>query len=108
MPALARELEHTLHNARAEARRRRHEYATLEHLLHALIGDSHASAVMKACGVDLDQLGEELTTYLDKELEPLRAGEQVDPNPTAGFQRVVQRAILHVQDRKTPRLTPSN
>ncbi len=108
MPAFARELEHTLHNALAEASRRRHEYATLEHLLFALIGDSHASAVMKACGVDLDQLGEELTGYLDKELEPLRATDQVDPNPTAGFQRVVQRAILHVQSSGRDEVTGAN
>jgi ATP-dependent Clp protease ATP-binding subunit ClpA len=108
MPAFARELEHTLHNALAEASRRRHEYATLEHLLFALLGDSHAAAVMKACGVDLDQLGSDLSAYLDKELEPLRASEQVDPNPTAGFQRVVQRAILHVQSSGRDEVTGAN
>ena len=56
MPSFTRELEHSLHNALAEASRRHHEYATLEHLLLALIADEHAIAVMKACGVDIDEL----------------------------------------------------
>jgi ATP-dependent Clp protease ATP-binding subunit ClpA len=108
MPSFARELEHSLHNALAEASRRRHEYATLEHLLLALVGDSHASAVMRACGVDLDELGGQLTRYLDAELTSLKAEGQVDPNPTAGFQRVVQRAILHVQSSGREEVTGAN
>ncbi|MDT7934559.1 MAG: ATP-dependent Clp protease ATP-binding subunit ClpA [Sphingomonadaceae bacterium] len=108
MPSFARELEHTLHNALAEASRRRHEYATLEHLLLALVGDSHASAVMRACAVDLDELATTLTHYLDTELNSLRADAQVDPNPTAGFQRVVQRAILHVQSSGREEVTGAN
>jgi ATP-dependent Clp protease ATP-binding subunit ClpA len=108
MPSFARELEHTLHNALAEASRRRHEYATLEHLLLALVGDSHAAAVMRACGVDLDELAGQLTRYLDTELTSLKAEGQVDPNPTAGFQRVVQRAILHVQSSGREEVTGAN
>ena len=108
MPSFARELEHTLHNALAEASRRHHEYATLEHLLFALIGDSHASAVMKACGVDTDELGSQVTLYLDAELNSLKADGNVEPSPTAGFQRVVQRAILHVQSSGRDEVTGAN
>ena len=108
MPSFARELEHTLHNALAEAAKRRHEYATLEHLLFALIGDTHASAVMRACSVDLDDLSTAVSHYLDTELGSLKADAQVDPNPTAGFQRVVQRAILHVQSSGREEVTGAN
>ena len=108
MPAFTRELEHTLHNALAEASRRRHEYATLEHLLLALVADAHAAAVMKACGVDADELGGQVTKYLDTELNALKADAAVDPSPTAGFQRVVQRAILHVQSSGREEVTGAN
>jgi len=108
MPSFARELEHTLHNALAEASRRNHEYATLEHLLFALVGDQHASAVMRACGVDLDELRSQVTLYLDTELNSLKADGGVDPSPTAGFQRVVQRAILHVQSSGREEVTGAN
>ena len=108
MPSFSRDLESTLHNALAEASRRRHEYATLEHLLLALIGDSHASVVMKACGVDLDELSAQVTRYLDNDLGSLKADSSVDPSPTAGFQRVVQRAILHVQSSGREEVTGAN
>src|SRR5207244_5018168 len=97
MPSFARELEQTLHNALGEASRRRHEYATLEHLLIALIDDEHASKVMTACGVSRDDLRSSVKQYLDNELGALVADSATDPTPTSGFQRVVQRAILHVQ-----------
>jgi ATP-dependent Clp protease ATP-binding subunit ClpA len=108
MPSFARELEHTLHNALAEASRRSHEYATLEHLLFALVADQHASAVMRACGVDLEELGSQVTLYLDTELNSLKTDGGVDPSPTAGFQRVVQRAILHVQSSGREEVTGAN
>ena len=108
MPSFARELEHSLHNALAEASRRHHEYATLEHLLFALIGDTHASAVMRASGVDLEELGKQVALYLDTELDTLKADATVDPSPTAGFQRVVQRAILHVQSSGREDVTGAN
>jgi ATP-dependent Clp protease ATP-binding subunit ClpA len=108
MPSFSRELEATLHNALAEASRRRHEYATLEHLLLALTADSHAGQVMRACGVDLDELSAQVTRYLDTELGSLRADSSVDPSPTAGFQRVVQRAILHVQSSGREEVTGAN
>ena len=103
MPSFARELEQTLHNALGEASKRRHEYATLEHLLIALIDDEHASKVMTACGVSRDELRASVKQYLDNELGALVADSATDPTPTSGFQRVVQRAILHVQSRAATR-----
>src|SRR6201991_1170790 len=105
MPSFARELEQTLHTALAEASGRKHEYATLEHLLLALTHDTHASKVMQACGVDLR---EAVKNYLDAELEALKVEGQTDPSPTSGFQRVVQRAILHVQSSGRDEVTGAN
>ncbi len=108
MPSFARELEQTLHNALGEASRRRHEYATLEHLLIALIDDEHASKVMTACGVARDELRASVKQYLDNELGALVADSATDPTPTSGFQRVVQRAILHVQSSGRDEVTGAN
>ncbi|MBA2635936.1 MAG: AAA family ATPase, partial [Sphingomonas sp.] len=108
MPSFARELEQTLHNGLGEASRRRHEYATLEHLLIALIDDEHASKVMAACGVDRDELRGSVKHYLDNELGALVADSSTDPTPTSGFQRVVQRAILHVQSSGRDEVTGAN
>ena len=108
MPSFARELEQTLHNGLAEASRRRHEYATLEHLLIALIDDEHASKVMTACGVNRDELRASVKHYLDNELGALVADSSTDPTPTSGFQRVVQRAILHVQSSGRDEVTGAN
>ncbi len=108
MPSFARELEQTLHNALAEASGRRHEYATLEHLLLALIEDVHAGRVMEACGVNTGELREAVRHYLDNELEALKVDQDTDPSPTSGFQRVVQRAILHVQSSGRDEVTGAN
>src|SRR5512133_1708469 len=108
MPSFARELEQTLHNALGEASRRRHEYATLEHLLIALIDDEHGSKVMTACGVSRDELRASVKQYLDNELGALVADSATDPTPTSGFQRVVQRAILHVQSSGRDEVTGAN
>ncbi len=108
MPSFARELETTLHNALAAAAGRKHEYATLEHLLLALIDDEHGAQVMVACGVDTEELKKTVTNYLDNELEALRTEGQTDPSPTSGFQRVVQRAILHVQSSGRDEVTGAN
>ena len=78
--------------ALAYARQRKHQYATLEHLLLALIDDVNASAVMKACKVDLGALREKLTSYIDNDLKTMVIDDGGDPKQTAGFQRVVQRA----------------
>jgi len=108
MPSFARELEQTLHNALAEASGRRHEYATLEHLLLALIEDVHAGRVMEACGVNTGELRDAVRHYLDTELESLKVSAETDPSPTSGFQRVVQRAILHVQSSGRDEVTGAN
>ena len=108
MPSFAQNLEKTLHAALDGARERRHEYATLEHLLLALIADDDASEVMGACGVDLAELADVVRTYLDQEYQSLKADEAGEPQPTAGFQRVVQRAILHVQSSGKDTVTGAN
>ena len=108
MPSFARELETTLHNALAAASSRKHEYATLEHLLYALVDDEHASKVMTACGVELGELKDTVAHYLDTELESLKVEGDTDPSPTSGFQRVVQRAILHVQSSGRDDVTGAN
>ncbi len=108
MPSFARELEATLHNALGAASSRKHEYATLEHLLLALIDDEHASKVMIACGVETGELKDAVAHYLDTELESLKVEGETDPSPTSGFQRVVQRAILHVQSSGRDEVTGAN
>ena len=108
MPSFAQNLERTLHNALGNASERRHEYATLEHLLLALIDDEDAAQVMAACGVDLAELGEVVKQYLDQEYQSLKTEDDADPQPTAGFQRVIQRAILHVQSSGKDTVTGAN
>jgi len=108
MPTFSRSLEQSLHRALALANERHHEYATLEHLLLALIDDSDASAVMRACNVDLDKLRRSLTAYLESELENLITDGAEDSKPTAGFQRVIQRAVIHVQSSGREEVTGAN
>jgi len=108
MPSFASALENTLHEALKAASTRRHEYATLEHLLLALIDDEHASKVMTSCGVDLGELQTTVAHYLDTELDALKVAQATDPSPTSGFQRVVQRAILHVQSSGRDEVTGGN
>ena len=90
------------------ANERRHEYATLEHLLLALIDDVDAAAVLRACGVDLDGLRKTVVHYLDTELENLVVDSQEEAKATAGFQRVVQRAAFHVQSSGREEVTGAN
>ena len=108
MPSFASALETTLHKALEAASSRRHEYATLEHLLLALIDDEHASKVMEGCNVDLGELKATVAHYLDTELSALKVDAATDPSPTSGFQRVVQRAILHVQSSGRDEVTGAN
>src|SRR5882757_9439089 len=105
---LSRNLEQTLHRALSLASERRHEYATLEHLLLGLADDTDAATVLKACGVDLDKLRSDLTEFLDKDLAGLATDRPGDPKPTAGFQRVVQRAAIHVQSSGRDEVTGAN
>src|ERR1700730_8919435 len=104
----ARKLEQSLHRALALANERHHEYATLEHLLLALIDDRDAAAVMRACNVDLDKLRRSLAAYLESELENLVSDGNEDSKPTAGFQRVIQRAVIHVQSSGREEVTGAN
>ncbi|WP_156839727.1 ATP-dependent Clp protease ATP-binding subunit ClpA [Novosphingobium aquimarinum] len=108
MPSFAQSLEKTLHSALSHASDRSHEYATLEHLLLALIDDPDGAQVMQACGVDLGDLGDVVRQYLDQEYQSLKTEEKGDPAPTAGFQRVIQRAILHVQSSGKDTVTGAN
>jgi len=108
MPTFSRSLEQSLHRALALANERHHEYATLEHLLLALIDDQDAAAVMRACNVDLDKLRRSLQSYLESELENLVSDGNEDSKPTAGFQRVIQRAVIHVQSSGREEVTGAN
>src|SRR4030081_2502390 len=108
MPTFSRNLEQSLHRALALANERHHEYATLEHLLLALLDDQDAAAVMRACNVDLDKLRRSLTAYLETEFENLVTDGNEDSKPTAGFQRVIQRAVIHVQSSGREEVTGAN
>ena len=105
---LSRNLEQTLRQALAQANARRHEYATLEHLLLALTEDQDAVAVMRACGVDIARLRKDVTDYIDAELANLAVSRPDDAKPTAGFQRVLQRAAIHVQSSGREEVTGAN
>ncbi|HWX51002.1 MAG TPA: ATP-dependent Clp protease ATP-binding subunit ClpA [Roseomonas sp.] len=105
---LSRNLEQTLHRALGLANERRHEYATLEHLLLALVDDTDAATVLRACGVDQEKLKRDLSEFLDKDLAGLVTERAGDPKPTAGFQRVVQRAAIHVQSSGRDEVTGAN
>jgi ATP-dependent Clp protease ATP-binding subunit ClpA len=108
LPSFSRNLEETLHRAVAFANQRKHEYATLEHLLLALLDDQDAAAVMNACDVDLPALKKSLINYLDTELTSLIVEDGEDAKPTAGFQRVIQRAVIHVQSSGRDDVTGAN
>ena len=105
---LSQNLEKTLHNALATAAEHRHEYATLEHLLSALCDDADAIAVMRACNVDIEQLRATVSQFLNDDLRDLVSLMADDPKPTAGFQRVVQRAAIHVQSSGREEVTGAN
>ncbi len=105
---LSANLENSLHRALAFANERRHEYATLEHLLLSLTEDPDAVAVLQACGVEMDRLTAELADYVDNDLSNLISAHGGDAKPTAGFQRVLQRAAIHVQSSGREEVTGAN
>src|SRR5215470_9707183 len=105
---LSPNLEQSLHRALAHAKERRHEYATLEHLLLALADDQDAIAVMRACNVDIERLRRDLTEYVDSQLASLVGNSAGEAKPTAGFQRVLQRAAIHVQSSGREEVTGAN
>jgi ATP-dependent Clp protease ATP-binding subunit ClpA len=109
MPSFTRSLEEAIHRAIALANSRRHELATLEHLLLALVDEPEAAKVMRACGIDLSKLRNDLTRFLDEDLTTLVS--EVDGSeaaPTTGFQRVIQRAAIHVQSSGRTEVTGAN
>ncbi len=108
MPSFSSHLEESLHRALEYANERSHEYATLEHLLLSLVDDRDAAAVMRACNVDLDLLRGKLIDYLDNDLDNLVVDQQSEAQPTAGFQRVIHRAVVHVQSSGREEVTGAN
>ena len=109
MPSFSTTLEQAIHGALALANARRHELATLEHLLLALIDEPDASRVMRACAVDLDELRQTLTEFIDDDLSTLITEvEGSEAVPTAAFQRVIQRAAIHVQSSGRNEVTGAN
>jgi len=109
VPSFSPHLEETLHRALKEANGRSHEYATLEHLLLSLLEDPEALAVLRACDVDVEVLRVQLVDYLDDDMESLKIStDGLEATPTAGFQRVVQRALLHVQSSGREEMTGAN
>jgi ATP-dependent Clp protease ATP-binding subunit ClpA len=108
VPTFSASLEKALHQALTYANERHHEYATLEHLLLALIDDADAAAVMGACNVNLDVLRKTVVDYVDNDLANLVTGYEEDSKPTSGFQRVIQRAVIHVQSSGREEVTGAN
>ena len=104
---IAQELEVSLHMAFMEARQKRHEFITVEHLLLALLDNPSASEVLRACAADIEDLRKQLAEFVT-EHTPILAGEEADTQPTLGFQRVIQRAILHVQSSGKKEVTGAN
>jgi ATP-dependent Clp protease ATP-binding subunit ClpA len=104
---IAQELEVSLHMAFMEARQKRHEFITVEHLLLALLDNPSASEVLRACACDIEGLRKQLTEFV-AEHTPILAGDEADTQPTLGFQRVIQRAILHVQSSGKKEVTGAN
>jgi ATP-dependent Clp protease ATP-binding subunit ClpA len=108
LPSFSRQLEESLHRAVAYANQRKHEYATLEHLLLSLVDDEDAANVMRACEVDLPALRTTLSNYVDNELRSLVVDNGEDAKPTSSFQRVIQRAVIHVQSSGREEVTGAN
>ncbi len=105
---IAQELEVSLHMAFVEARQKQHEFITVEHLLLAMLDNPSAAEVLKACGVDLEELRGVLTDFIAEHTPRLPAHSDADTQPTQGFQRVIQRAILHVQSSGKKEVTGAN
>src|SRR3954453_3815322 len=105
---IAQELEVSLHMAFVEARQKRHEFITVEHLLLALLDNPTAAEVLRACGANMDELRKNLSQHIAEQTPRIAADREVDTQPTLGFQRVIQRAILHVQSSGKKEVTGAN
>lgn len=108
MPSFSRGLEKALHQAMNLARERSHEFATLEHLLLALTEDRDTISVLNGCDVDIEALRTDLEEFIDEELDSLIVPNGQDARPTAAFQRVIQRAVIHVQSSGREEVTGAN
>jgi ATP-dependent Clp protease ATP-binding subunit ClpA len=105
---IAQELEVSLHMAFVEARQKRHEFITVEHLLLALLDNPSAAEVLRACAADIEGLRKELLTFINEHTPTVAGSDEIDTQPTLGFQRVIQRAILHVQSSGKKEVTGAN
>jgi len=105
---IAQELEVSLHMAFVEARQKRHEFITVEHLLLALLDNPSAAEVLRACAANIEELRKELTAFITEHTPTVPGSEEIDTQPTLGFQRVIQRAILHVQSSGKKEVTGAN
>jgi ATP-dependent Clp protease ATP-binding subunit ClpA len=105
---LSKELESTLNAAFQAARQKRHEFMTVEHLLLALLDNATAAQVLRACGVDMKLLKKDLMSFLDENTPKLQERDERDTQPTLGFQRVLQRAVFHVQSSGKKEVTGGN
>ena len=105
---IAQELEVTLHMAFMEARQKRHEFISVEHLLLAMLDNPSAAEVLRACGAKIDDMREQLDKFIEEHTPKVVGSEDVDTQPTLGFQRVIQRAILHVQSSGKKEVTGAN
>jgi ATP-dependent Clp protease ATP-binding subunit ClpA len=105
---IAQELEVTLHMAFMDARQKRHEFISVEHLLLAMLDNPSAAEVLRACGANLDAMREQIGKFIDEHTPKVGGEDEVDTQPTLGFQRVIQRAILHVQSSGKKEVTGAN
>ncbi len=105
---IAQELEVSLHMAFMDARQKRHEFITVEHLLLAMLDNPSAAEVLRACGINMDELRKKLSDFIEEHAPKVEGEGEVDTQPTLGFQRVIQRAILHVQSSGKKEVTGAN
>jgi len=105
---IAQELEVSLHLAFVEARQKRHEFITVEHLLLTMLDNASAAQVLRACGADIDELRKTVSNFITTHTPVTPGNDEVDTQPTVGFQRVIQRAILHVQSTNKKEVTGAN
>ena len=105
---IAQELEVSLHMAFMDARQKRHELITVEHLLLAMLDNPSASDVLKSCGANIEKLRTDLSDHIEEHTPIVDGSDEVDTQPTLGFQRVIQRAMLHVQSSGKKEVTGAN
>src|SRR5512147_1116539 len=105
---IAQELEVSLHMAFMDARQKRHEFISVEHLLLAMLDNPSASEVLRACGANIEVMREQLAKFVEEHTPKVGGEGEVDTQPTVGFQRVIQRAILHVQSSGKKEVTGAN